>query len=160
MFKKKKSQLPPVWLLRLEQLDRSLWNLNREVDDLRQSISNKRLAQADAREMNALTAMVGELARRIDLANIADLPEQCKCEACGCNNLMVAVPKAIAPSTKGYIHEKKYIDGDNIDAYCVKCKDKRWIANMKITTSDSGRRMAQGNCDVCGTKVNRILGKA
>ncbi|HEU5425892.1 MAG TPA: DUF5679 domain-containing protein [Actinocrinis sp.] len=26
--------------------------------------------------------------------------------------------------------------------------------------SDSGRRMAQGTCPTCGTKVNRILGKA
>ncbi|MDQ1668718.1 MAG: hypothetical protein QOE40_779, partial [Actinomycetota bacterium] len=26
--------------------------------------------------------------------------------------------------------------------------------------SESGRRMAQGICPVCGTKLNRILGKA
>jgi hypothetical protein len=26
--------------------------------------------------------------------------------------------------------------------------------------SQSGRRMAQGTCPVCGTKLNRILGKA
>jgi hypothetical protein len=29
-----------------------------------------------------------------------------------------------------------------------------------VKISDSGRRMAQGICPVCGTKVNRILGKA
>ena len=29
-----------------------------------------------------------------------------------------------------------------------------------VKVSDSGRRMAQGICPVCGTKVNRILGKA
>ena len=28
-----------------------------------------------------------------------------------------------------------------------------------VKISDSGRRMAQGICPVCGTKVNRILGK-
>ncbi len=45
------------------------------------------------------------------------------------------------------------------DAYCVKCKEKRdFEGTVKI--SDSGRRMAQGICPVCGTKVNRILGKA
>ena len=44
------------------------------------------------------------------------------------------------------------------DAYCVKCKAKRdFEGTVKI--SDSGRRMAQGICPVCGTKVNRILGK-
>jgi Zn finger protein HypA/HybF involved in hydrogenase expression len=44
------------------------------------------------------------------------------------------------------------------DAYCVKCKEKRdFEGTVKI--SDSGRRMAQGICPVCGTKVNRILGK-
>lgn len=46
-----------------------------------------------------------------------------------------------------------------LDAYCVKCKEKRGMQEMKIKVSDSGRRMAQGRCAVCGTKMNRILGK-
>jgi len=29
-----------------------------------------------------------------------------------------------------------------------------------VKVSDSGRRMAQGICPVCGTKVNKIIGKA
>lgn len=45
------------------------------------------------------------------------------------------------------------------DAYCVKCKDKIAMENGRIRVSDSGRRMAQGTCAVCGTKVNRILGR-
>ena len=44
------------------------------------------------------------------------------------------------------------------DAYCVKCKDKRFFVGV-IKTSDSGRRIAMGKCNVCGTKLNRILGK-
>lgn len=44
------------------------------------------------------------------------------------------------------------------DAYCVKCKEKRNFVG-RILTSDSGRRMAQGRCDECGTKLNRVLGK-
>lgn len=44
------------------------------------------------------------------------------------------------------------------EAYCVKCKDKTWFEGQ-VKTSDSGRRMAQGICPQCGTKVNRILGK-
>jgi hypothetical protein len=45
------------------------------------------------------------------------------------------------------------------DAYCVKCKAKRDFEGM-VHISDSGRRMAKGKCPVCGTTVNRILGKA
>lgn len=44
-------------------------------------------------------------------------------------------------------------------AYCVKCKEKRDFTG-EVRVSESGRRMAQGTCPVCGTKVNRILGKA
>ena len=43
--------------------------------------------------------------------------------------------------------------------YCVKCKEKRDFEG-EVVTSDSGRRMAKGSCPVCGTKMNRILGKA
>ncbi|CAN5563070.1 DUF5679 domain-containing protein [soil metagenome] len=45
------------------------------------------------------------------------------------------------------------------DAYCVKCKEKRDFEG-EVSVSDSGRRMAKGTCPVCGTKLNRILGKA
>lgn len=85
MFKKKKLEVPPVWLLRLEQLDRSLWNLNREVDEMRQKMSILKVVQSDMHKMDALTAMMSELARRVDLAGIADLPNTCVCESCGCN---------------------------------------------------------------------------
>jgi hypothetical protein len=45
------------------------------------------------------------------------------------------------------------------EAYCVKCKEKRDFTG-EVVISASGRRMAQGTCPVCGTKLNRILGKA
>ena len=45
------------------------------------------------------------------------------------------------------------------EAYCVKCKEKRHFTG-EVKISVSGRRMAQGTCPTCGTKVNRILGKA
>jgi hypothetical protein len=44
------------------------------------------------------------------------------------------------------------------DAYCVKCKEKREFEGE--VTETNGRRMAKGTCPVCGTKMNRILGKA
>jgi hypothetical protein len=43
--------------------------------------------------------------------------------------------------------------------YCVKCKAKR-EASGEVQVSDKGTRMAKGICPVCGTRLNRILGKA
>jgi transcription elongation factor Elf1 len=43
--------------------------------------------------------------------------------------------------------------------YCVKCKEKR-TASGNIVVNDKGTRMAKGKCPVCGTNLNRILGKA
>lgn len=42
--------------------------------------------------------------------------------------------------------------------YCVKCKAKREAEGRVVETN--GRRMAKGSCPVCGTNLNRILGKA
>lgn len=42
--------------------------------------------------------------------------------------------------------------------YCVKCKHKRETKGDIVETN--GRRMAKGVCPECGTKLNRILGKA
>jgi hypothetical protein len=43
--------------------------------------------------------------------------------------------------------------------YCVKCKEKR-EAEGEVRVNEKGTRMAQALCPVCGTKLNRILGKA
>jgi hypothetical protein len=48
---------------------------------------------------------------------------------------------------------------ETYNGYCVKCKEKRDFEG-EVKVSESGRRMAQGTCPVCGTKMNRILGKA
>jgi hypothetical protein len=48
---------------------------------------------------------------------------------------------------------------DKYEFYCVKCKEKR-EAEGEVAISENGRRMAKGICPVCGTKLNRILGKA
>ena len=45
------------------------------------------------------------------------------------------------------------------NGYCVKCKDKRDF-DGEVTETKTGMRMAKGKCPVCGTTVNRILGKA
>lgn len=43
--------------------------------------------------------------------------------------------------------------------YCVKCKAKR-TTEGDVVVSENGRRMAKAVCPECGTKLNRILGKA
>ena len=40
----------------------------------------------------------------------------------------------------------------------MKCKEKREAEGG--VSRDNGRRMAKGSCPVCGTNLNRILGKA
>jgi Domain of unknown function (DUF5679) len=58
--------------------------------------------------------------------------------------------------------QRESLGGDvaeTYNGYCVKCKEKRDFQG-EVVTSDSGRRMAKGSCPVCGTKMNRILGKA
>jgi transcription initiation factor IIE alpha subunit len=47
---------------------------------------------------------------------------------------------------------------ESYNGYCVKCKEKRDFDGEAIETN--GRRMAKGTCPVCGTKMNRMLGKA
>lgn len=43
------------------------------------------------------------------------------------------------------------------EAYCIKCKTKRSIKNGDVKVTKNGRKVAQGTCPVCGTKVNRFL---
>lgn len=45
------------------------------------------------------------------------------------------------------------------NGYCVKCKEKRDFTGT-VEVSKTGMNMAKGKCPVCGTTVNRILGKA
>ncbi len=45
----------------------------------------------------------------------------------------------------------------DFEAYCVKCKTKRSVKGGTVKENDKGRRMAQGTCPVCGTKVTLFL---
>ncbi|MDR2566812.1 MAG: DUF5679 domain-containing protein [Bifidobacteriaceae bacterium] len=54
--------------------------------------------------------------------------------------------------------EKQVSDTYTGEFYCVKCKAKREATGNVEVTND--RRMAKGVCPTCGTRVNRILGKA
>jgi hypothetical protein len=65
-----------------------------------------------------------------------------------------------APDARRGPHRDEERDvAESYNGYCVKCKEKRDF-DGEVKVSESGRRMAQGTCPVCGTKMNRILGKA
>ena len=49
--------------------------------------------------------------------------------------------------------------GEELEAYCVKCKTKRPIQNHEEVVMKNGRRAAKGKCGTCGTGMYRILGK-
>lgn len=43
-----------------------------------------------------------------------------------------------------------------MQAYCVKCREKRDMKNAKTIVMKNSRPAVQGECAVCGTKVFRI----
>ena len=43
-----------------------------------------------------------------------------------------------------------------MEGYCVKCRAKRTMKNVQQITLKNGRPAAQGQCEVCNTKVTRI----
>jgi Zn finger protein HypA/HybF involved in hydrogenase expression len=45
------------------------------------------------------------------------------------------------------------------EAYCVKCKAKKEMANPEEVVMKNKRRAMKGTCPDCGTKMFRILGK-
>ena len=76
--------------------------------------------------------------------------------------LQVGFPRATSSATSALGGQRRTLGGnvaETYNGYCVKCKEKRDFEG-EVRVSESGRRMAQGTCPVCGTKMNRILGKA
>ena len=43
-----------------------------------------------------------------------------------------------------------------MEAYCLKCREKREIVNQEQVTLKNGRPATKGDCPACGTKVFRI----
>jgi hypothetical protein len=46
-----------------------------------------------------------------------------------------------------------------MQAYCLKCRERRDISNAEEVTLKNGRPATRGTCSVCGANVYRI-GKA
>jgi DNA topoisomerase-1 len=45
---------------------------------------------------------------------------------------------------------------DKVQAYCVKCKDKRDMLEPKAVFTKAGRPGTRGKCPVCGTTLFRM----
>ena len=43
-----------------------------------------------------------------------------------------------------------------MEAYCLKCREKREMSNPEQVTLKNGRPATKGDCPACGTKVYRI----
>ncbi len=43
-----------------------------------------------------------------------------------------------------------------MEAYCLKCRERREISNPEQVTLKNGRPATKGDCPACGTKVFRI----
>lgn len=46
---------------------------------------------------------------------------------------------------------------EQIIGYCVKCKEKREMKDVKMVEIKPGRPAAKGTCTVCGTGMYKIL---
>jgi hypothetical protein len=46
-----------------------------------------------------------------------------------------------------------------MEAYCMKCKERREMKDSKAITMKNGKPATEGLCSVCGTKMFKI-GKA
>ncbi|WP_180952970.1 DUF5679 domain-containing protein [Eggerthella timonensis] len=44
----------------------------------------------------------------------------------------------------------------SIEAYCMKCKQKRQMLEPKMGKTSNGKAIAKGSCPVCGSTICRI----
>ena len=64
------------------------------------------------------------------------------------------LPVATQPEAEGSISAS-----DAIEAYCVKCRQRRMIQGAKKVTTQKGRHAMEGICPVCGTKLFRFIAR-
>jgi hypothetical protein len=62
--------------------------------------------------------------------------------------------KSAKPAAKKAAKKTPMAEGEG---YCVKCKAKRMMANVKRVKMANGRPALKGTCPVCGTGMFKIL---
>ena len=63
----------------------------------------------------------------------------------------------MGPTIQG-AHRPEELSWRTMRVTASKCREKREFDGQEVELAN-GRRAAQGLCPVCGTKMNRILGK-
>ena len=126
---------------------------------------NRKEGEKDLAHAIALHLANGYNERAIELSayfipKIERLPVSAKSEATSAESQYIPSQAGDRDASQLTTAESDEANGEDWhgEAYCVKCKEKRFI-DGSIKVSDSGRKMAYGYCPVCGTKMNRILGK-
>jgi pimeloyl-ACP methyl ester carboxylesterase len=51
------------------------------------------------------------------------------------------------------------VAGSGVEAYCVRCRQKRTIRNAHKVTTKNGRRALEGQCPICGTRLFRFVAR-
>ncbi len=46
-----------------------------------------------------------------------------------------------------------------VEAYCMKCREKREMKDPQEVTLKNGSHALQGPCAVCGGKLNKMIGR-
>jgi hypothetical protein len=64
------------------------------------------------------------------------------------------LPVATQPEPEGSISAS-----DAVEAYCVKCRQRRMIQGAKKVTTQKGRHAMEGICPVCSTKLFRFIAR-
>ena len=59
-------------------------------------------------------------------------------------------------SSLKYPNFTRQVEKELVEAYCVKCRQKRDVKDPKKIVMKNGKPAIQGTCPVCGTKLFRI----
>lgn len=70
-----------------------------------------------------------------------------------------AVGIDITPNASAKADETS-LTNDEMTAYCMHCRTKRAMQDVRLEQASDGRRMARGLCPVCGGKMARFLKQA
>jgi hypothetical protein len=67
-------------------------------------------------------------------------------------------PETLPVATQPEV-ESSISSTDAIEAYCVKCRQRRMIQGAKKVTTQKGRHAMEGICPICGTKLFRFIAR-
>jgi len=89
-----------------------------------------------------------------------ELRELARAERAAATGVVVRWPRGRPKVKRAYMRRKPLLLSErrsDMEAYCVKCRDRRELRDPKPITLANGRPGVQGTCPVCGTKATRIV---